>query len=60
MPNGRCKMHGGKSPGAPKGDANGNFRHGGYTQEAVMLRRQLTALTRAIREQWADLRPALC
>jgi hypothetical protein len=24
MANGRCRMHGGKSPGAPKGAANGN------------------------------------
>ncbi|MGO8840343.1 MAG: HGGxSTG domain-containing protein [Methyloceanibacter sp.] len=22
MPNGRCRMHGGKSPGAPKGNRN--------------------------------------
>jgi hypothetical protein len=27
MPNGRCRMHGGRSTGAPKGDRN-NFRHG--------------------------------
>lgn len=34
MPNGRCRMHGGKSPGAPKGTNHGNYRHGGYSQEA--------------------------
>jgi len=29
MPNGRCRMHGGASPGAPKGKANGSYKHGG-------------------------------
>src|SRR5215207_3395792 len=28
MPNGRCRLHGGASPGAPNGKANGNYRHG--------------------------------
>jgi hypothetical protein len=31
-PNGRCRMHGGKSPGAPKGNKNA-FKHGRYTAE---------------------------
>ena len=30
MPNGRCRMHGGKSPGASKGNKNA-FKHGQYT-----------------------------
>ena len=34
-------MHGGASPGAPKGQANGNYRHGHYTCEAIEERRQL-------------------
>ena len=25
MPNGRCKTHGGRSPGAPKGERNGQL-----------------------------------
>ena len=29
MPNGRCRMHGGKSPGAPKGNRNA-WKHGYY------------------------------
>ncbi len=29
----RCRLHGGKSPGAPKGRANGNYRTGIHTQE---------------------------
>ena len=27
-------MHGGASPGAPKGEHNGNYRHGRFTNEA--------------------------
>lgn len=34
MRNGRCRMHGGKSTGAPKGTAHGRYRFGLYTQEA--------------------------
>ena len=41
MPNGRCRMHGGASPGAPKGEANGNYRHGLFTQEAIEDRREM-------------------
>ena len=38
MKNGRCRMHGGKSPGAPRGERNGNYRHGGRTQQAKAVR----------------------
>ncbi len=31
MPNGRCRMHGGTNPGAPKGNTNG-IRHGIYAK----------------------------
>lgn len=34
MPNGRCKMHGGKSTGAPKGNRN-SWKHGRYSAEAI-------------------------
>src|ERR1700732_3535090 len=37
MPNGRCRMHGGMSPGAPKGNKNA-FKHGHYTAEAIASR----------------------
>jgi hypothetical protein len=37
MPNGRCRMHGGKSPGAPKGNRNA-WNHGHYSAESVKLR----------------------
>jgi hypothetical protein len=35
----RCRLHGGLSPGAPKGNANGNFKTGYWTAEAVEERR---------------------
>jgi hypothetical protein len=48
MPNGRCRLHGGLSPGAPKGNKNA-FKHGRYTAEAVASRREVAALIRAMR-----------
>ena len=48
MPNGRCRMHGGKSPGAPKGNKNA-FKDGRYTAEAVANRREIAELLRAIK-----------
>ena len=35
----RCRLHGGLSPGAPRGEQNGNFRDGFWTGEAVRERR---------------------
>jgi hypothetical protein len=35
----RCRIHGGLSPGAPRGDGNGNFKNGYWTSEAVQERR---------------------
>jgi hypothetical protein len=48
MPNGRCRMHGGLSPGAPKGNRNA-FKHGRFTAEAIARRRDVAALLRAMR-----------
>jgi hypothetical protein len=41
-------MHGGRSPGAPKGNRNA-FKHGRYTAEAIANRRGVAALIRAMR-----------
>ena len=49
MPNGRCRMHGGASPGAPRGKANGSYKHGRFTIEAIEQRRGLNALIRKLR-----------
>ena len=46
MPNGRCRLHGGMSPGAPKGNQNA-FKHGRYTAEAIASRREIARLLRA-------------
>lgn len=48
MANGRCRMHGGKAPGAPKGNRNA-VRHGRYTAEAIAERRELAALLREMK-----------
>ncbi len=43
MPNGRCRMHGGKSPGAPKGNRNA-WKHGHYSAEASSMRQLVRQL----------------
>ena len=43
-----CRSHGGLSPGAPKGEANGNWKHGGETREAVALHRAASKLLRQL------------
>jgi hypothetical protein len=48
MPNGRCRMHGGPSPGAPKGNKRA-FKHGRYSTEAIARRREVAALVQAMR-----------
>jgi uncharacterized protein YjcR len=48
MANGRCRMHGGPSPGAPKGNKNA-LKHGRYTAEALARRRSIAALLAAMR-----------
>jgi hypothetical protein len=50
MPNGHCRMHGGSSPGASKGEADGNYRHGQFTAEVFEQRRQLRTWLQAIEE----------
>src|SRR3974377_230961 len=48
MPNGRCRMHGGRSPGAPKGNQNA-LKHGRYSAEAIAERRELSLLLQTMR-----------
>ena len=40
----RCLLHGGLSPGAPRGSENGNFRNGDWTSEAIEERKWLRSL----------------
>src|SRR5262245_43340103 len=42
----RCRLHGGLSPGAPKGSRNGNYTNGGWTADAIEERRWLRSLVR--------------
>lgn len=35
----RCRIHGGLSPGAPRGKGNGNFKDGFWTHKALQDRR---------------------
>jgi hypothetical protein len=53
MKNGRCRMHGGPSPGAPKGNKNA-YKRGRYAAEAIERRREISALIRAARERMSD------
>ena len=46
--NGRCRMHGGNSPGAPKGNSYA-LKHGRYTAEAIAERRRFAQLLRDMR-----------
>ena len=48
MANGRCRMHGGASPGAPIGNSNAR-KHGLYSREALAERRELSVLLRSMR-----------
>ncbi len=43
MANGRCRLHGGKSTGPPKGNQNA-LKHGYYTQAAIDQRKSVRRL----------------
>lgn len=49
MTNGRCRMRGGKSPGAPTGNENAR-KHGSYTADAIAERGELATLIRSMRQ----------
>lgn len=48
MANGRCRMHGGKSTGAPSGSAHPNYRHGRRTRAAIEERRESRAVLSSV------------
>jgi hypothetical protein len=43
----RCRLHGGLSPGAPRGAQNGNFTNGDWTLEAIAERKWLRSLIKS-------------
>ena len=49
-----CRFHGARG-GAPKGKANGAYRHGLFTAEAIENRRALCSLVQESRELLATL-----
>ena len=54
MANGRCRLHGGKSPGAPRGNRNA-WKHGRYSATAIEERRLLQQILKAARETMAEM-----
>ena len=44
----RCRMHGGKLPGAPRGNRFA-WKHGRYSDEAIRRRREVAELIRTLR-----------
>ena len=48
MTNGRCRMHGGRAPGAPKGNSHA-FKHGRCSAEAIAERRHFVDLLREMK-----------
>jgi hypothetical protein len=50
MANGRCRMHGGKSPGAPRGPKNPSYRHGLRTLEYKAERQEIREALRLLRD----------
>ena len=52
----RCRMHGGAAgSGAPKGERNGNWRHGRFTYEAIAERMAMRDLLQSARDTLAAL-----
>ena len=46
----RCRMHGGApGSGAPKGKANGNYKHGKYCRDTLAALRLFKAIARIVR-----------
>jgi hypothetical protein len=43
----RCRLHGGLSPGAPRGVKNGNFKSGDWTADAIAERKWLRSLVQS-------------
>ncbi|MGR3513181.1 MAG: HGGxSTG domain-containing protein [Paracoccaceae bacterium] len=53
MKNGRCRMHGGRSSGAPLGNQNA-LKDGRFTKKATKKRREIAELLRSMRNLVTD------
>ena len=63
MPNGRCRMHGGKSTGPRTAGGlercrQANWKHGRRSAEAVSEREEVAAIRKAIRLLISECQPA--
>lgn len=47
--NGRCRMHGGTNPGAPKGNQNA-LKHGRYAARTIAFRAEVNKILRRARD----------
>jgi len=54
MKNGRCRLHGGKSTGPPKGNTNA-IKHGFYTKDVIAQRRYTRELIKRSRELFNEI-----
>ena len=52
-------MHGGKSPGAPRGEANGNYRTREWTKEAIAFRREISDMNRRLNKALKEMKEAM-
>jgi hypothetical protein len=50
----RCRLHGGRSTGAPCGDRNGAYTDGSFTREAIKERRWLRSLVNSFGKEGRD------
>lgn len=55
MSNGRCRMHGGKSPGAPLGNKNA-LKHGYYEKEVIESRLKIRRLLNEAKLLLSDMK----
>ena len=42
----RCRLHGGRSPGAPRGIKNGNYKDGHWTAKAIEERKWIREMVK--------------
>ena len=54
MTNGRCRMHGGASTGAPPGNQNAK-KHGYYSESSVQHRRKIANVIRVAKDVLKNL-----
>jgi hypothetical protein len=52
----RCRLHGGASPGAPRNEGHGMFKHGLRSIDRLERRRQMKAETRRILREMQEER----